>query len=165
MVTKIPSLVALLYILKRLPWGIRWQFENGSPVNPRRQEQIGEWFRTLHSAFVPQVPGHGSTHLLLTHDLRLSQSEFWTHSGRHPVYGSPKYSCKHVQEPAPFCSRQTAFEPHGDGLHGLLCSTGTKNENENKYGRSYMEFKRRAKILETWTKCCRILKISRFNDL
>jgi len=24
-----------------------------------------------------------------------------------------------VQEPAPFCSLQTAFDPQGDGMHGV----------------------------------------------
>lgn len=36
------------------------------------------------------------------------------------MYGSPWYSGSHVQTPL----RQTAFEPHGDGLHGSEASTG-----------------------------------------
>lgn len=39
---------------------------------------------TLHSAFCPHVPGHGSTHLLLTHVLSEAQSVFITHSGLQP---------------------------------------------------------------------------------
>jgi len=52
-----------------------------------------------------------------------------THSGLHPVYGSPKYSGKHEQEPAPFRSLHIAFAPHGDGLHGIFGpSVGTKKD-------------------------------------
>ena len=68
------------------------------------------------------MPGQGSTHLFLTHALCLLQSVLRTHSGRHPVYGSPAYSGKHVQDPAPLRSLQTAFAPHGDGLQGSRIS-------------------------------------------
>lgn len=76
----------------------------------------------MQSVLKPHVPGQGSLHLLLVHDLSCGQSEFVTHSGLQPIYGSPKYSGKHVQEPAPPCSLHIAFAPHGDGLHGLLSS-------------------------------------------
>lgn len=67
----------------------------------------------------------GSLHLLLTHAFALSQSEFKMHSGLQPEYGSPKYSGKHAQDPAPFRSLQKAFAPQGEGLHGSLgVSTG-----------------------------------------
>lgn len=46
-----------------------------------------------------------------------------THSGLQPVYGSPKYSGKHVQEPAPLSSLQIALEPQGEGLQGVRCSS------------------------------------------
>jgi hypothetical protein len=36
------------------------------------------------------------------------------------VYGSPKYSGRHMQDPAPFLSLHTALAPHGDGLQGFL---------------------------------------------
>lgn len=68
---------------------------------------------------IPHDPGHGSLHLLLEQALLRSQSELDTHSGRHPVYGSPKYSGKQEQEPTPLRSLQSAFAPHGDGLHGF----------------------------------------------
>lgn len=77
---------------------------------------------TWHSAFKPQVPGQGSLHLLFVHALSWGQSVFVTHSGLQPMYGSPKYSGKHVQEPAPPCSLHIAFAPHGEGLQGLLSS-------------------------------------------
>lgn len=87
--------------------------------------------RTLHSALRPHVPGQGSTHLLLTQALLRSQSEFVTHSGRHPVYGSPKYSGRHEQEPAPFRSLHIALAPHGDGLQGFNGRSVTGAEKEN----------------------------------
>lgn len=49
-----------------------------------------------------------------------SHSEFCTHSGRQPVYGSPKYSGKHEHDPAPLRSLHTALLPQGDGLHGSI---------------------------------------------
>lgn len=94
-------------------------FVNGFPVYPERHVQVGEWFTILHSALIPHAPGHGSLHLLLEHALLRSQSEFDTHSGRQPVYGSPKYSGKQEQDPIPLRSLHKAFAPHGDGLHGF----------------------------------------------
>ena len=92
------------------------------------QVQIGMWFLTWHSALMPQVPGHGSIHLFLLQALLEGQSEWTTHSGRHAMYGSPKYSGIHWHEAADLCLLQTAFDPHGDGLHGSITSTlgGTK---------------------------------------
>lgn len=48
-----------------------------------------------------------------------SQSEFDTHSGRHPVYGSPKYSGKHEHAPIPFLSLHMALAPQGEGWQGF----------------------------------------------
>lgn len=78
----------------------------------------------LHSAFTPQAPGQGSLHLLLEQALLRSQSEFETHSGLHPVYGSPKYSGRQAQEPTPFRSLHNALAPHGDGWHGFGGGSG-----------------------------------------
>jgi hypothetical protein len=83
---------------------------------------VGEWFKTLQSALRPHTPGQGSTHLLLLQALFLAQSEFVTHSGRQPAYGSPKYSGRQTQDPAPFLSLHKALAPQGDGLHGLMSS-------------------------------------------
>lgn len=77
---------------------------------------------TVQSALSPHTPGQGFLHLLLVHALSRGQSEFVTHSGLQLVYGSPKYSGKHVQAPTPFLSLHIALAPHGDGLHGLTCS-------------------------------------------
>lgn len=97
---------------------MRIQFVKGLPEYPGKQEQDGAWLMTLHSALRPHVPGQGSRHLLLTQALLRSQSELMTHSGLQPVYGSPKYSGRQTQEPAPLRSLHTAFAPHGDGLQG-----------------------------------------------
>lgn len=80
---------------------------------------------TWQSAYCPHVPGHGSLHLLFIHALLDWHSEFTIHSGLHPSYGLPKKSGKQEQDPAPFCSLQIAFMPHGDGSHGFKYSWGT----------------------------------------
>lgn len=85
---------------------------------------MGVWAVTWQTAFDPQTPGQGSLHLLLRQALFGAQSVFTAHSGRHPSYGFPRYSGKHVHDPAPFCSRQIALAPHGEGRHGLICSGG-----------------------------------------
>lgn len=103
---------------------IREQYLNGSPVYEGKHVQLGICAIVWHSAFGPQTPGQGSLHLLLTHALLAAQSEFTRHSGWQASYGLPKYSGKHEQEPAPFCSRQIALMPHGDGIHGVTGSYG-----------------------------------------
>lgn len=65
--------------------------------------------------FSPQVPGHGSMHLLFTQARFDGQSLFEVHSGRHSTYGSPKYSGIQAQEPTSPRSEQIAFTPHGVG--------------------------------------------------
>lgn len=69
------------------------------------------------------VPGHGSKHLFPMHALFDGQSVLTVHSGLQSSYGFPKYSGKQVQDPAPFCSRQIAFAPQGDGMQGLEISS------------------------------------------
>lgn len=69
------------------------------PCMPSGHLHIGMWLYTSQIAFVPQVPGHGSLHLLWIHALFLGQSLFNTHSGLHPKYGSPWNSGLHVQTP------------------------------------------------------------------
>lgn len=74
--------------------------------------------------------------MLFKQALDLSQSELVTHSGRQPVYGSPKYSGRQEHDPAPLRSLQIAFAPHGDGLQGLRGSsmgTGTIIKDLNYY--------------------------------
>lgn len=105
--------------LQLLPWTI-WHWMNGFPDIPSGQRQIGIWFTVSHNAFWPQVPGHGSVHLLRIQALLCGHSVFNIHSGRHSVYGSPWYSGKHVHTPL----LQLAFIPQGFGLHGSL-STGS----------------------------------------
>lgn len=104
--------------------GIGEQYLNGSPVNDGKQLHVGICEITWHKALAPHVPGHGSIHLLFIQALLVIQSVFTIHSGRQPSYGLPKYSGKHVHEPAPCCSLQIALTPQGDGTQGERCSTG-----------------------------------------
>lgn len=96
---------------------------------PVIQVQEGKWFMTWQLAFCPQVPGQGSMHLFLTQALLDGQSVFKTHSGLQPSYGFPRYSGRQLQDPAPFCSRHTAFAPHGEGTQGVLVSVMGTAEN------------------------------------
>lgn len=58
---------------------------------------------------------------------------FSTHSGLHPVYGSPVYSGKQTHDPAPLRSLHTALAPQGEGLHGFLgASTGGGGAKNSK---------------------------------
>lgn len=68
-------------------WG--WQEVNASPTYPGIQLQFGAWFITVQEAYRPQMPGHGSTHLLRMQALSDGQSELNTHSGLHSSYGFP----------------------------------------------------------------------------
>ena len=79
----------------------------------------------MHSAFTPQSPGQGSTHLRFRQALFDGHSGLMVHSGRQATYGSPKYSGMHRQDPALFRSLHTAFVPHGEGLQGSITSVGT----------------------------------------
>jgi hypothetical protein len=89
------------------------------------QVQEPKWFITLHSAFTPQSPGQGSTHFWFLHALSEGHSAFVEHSGLQATYGSPKYSGMHWHAAALFLSEQTALDPHGEGLQGLIISVGT----------------------------------------
>jgi hypothetical protein len=93
---------------------------NGSPEVPGGQLQDGMWLITSQTAAWPQVPGQGSTQRWFTHARVRWQSEFIVHSGRHPVYGSPKKLVRQEQAP----SRHSALGPHGDGLQGSLGGGG-----------------------------------------
>ena len=98
--------------------GLHWT--NGFPDIFSGQLHTGMWLMTSHLAFCPHVPGQGSLHLLRIQALSLGQSVLSTHSGRHPEYGSPWYSGKHVQTP----SRHWVFGPHGVGLQRSTGSGG-----------------------------------------
>lgn len=68
--------------------GLHWT--KALPDIPVGHAHIGMWLTTSHKAFSPHVPGQGSLHLFLMQALSFEQSEFKTHSGRHPSYGFPK---------------------------------------------------------------------------
>lgn len=80
---------------------------------------MGAWLTTWQIALLPQLPGHGSTHLLFRQALFEEQSVLTTHSGRQPSYGLPIYPSMQVQDPAFCLSLHSAFTPHGDGEQGL----------------------------------------------
>lgn len=63
--------------------GWRWQEVNASPMYPGMQLHVGAWLITVQVAYKPQMPGHGSTHLLRMQALLDGQSELNTHSGLH----------------------------------------------------------------------------------
>lgn len=84
--------------------------------------QVGLWFTTLHWAFLPQTPGHGSMQWLLTQAKFIAHSGLVVHSGLHIWYGSPNMLGRQVQDAALTLSRQTAFMPQGDGWHGSIIS-------------------------------------------
>ena len=66
MLVKLPDLFRLYIRVQNDHWYSRGTCEQrtkGSPVKPLLHEQIGLCCITRQSAFWPQVPGHGSTHL------------------------------------------------------------------------------------------------------
>lgn len=99
--------------------GVRRQFENGSPVYPLGQEHTGMWFTTSHTAELPHVPMHGSTHLLRKQALFRTHSALVVHSGRHPAgsYGFPWYSAMQRHS----LPKHSAFDPHGLVLQKSCC--------------------------------------------
>lgn len=111
-VCTVNNVFGLIKVTTVLIKGLHWT--NALPSIPPGQLHIGMWFRTSQMAFWAQVPGHGFIHLLLRQAFSLEHSEFSMHSGRHPKYGSPLYSGKHVQIPL----IHWVFDPQGDGLHG-----------------------------------------------
>lgn len=102
-----------------LHWVLNVHILYGSPMCCSGHEQLGIWLTTLHSAFIPQVPGHGSWHLFWRQARFEGQSEFNKHSGLQSSYGFPKYPGKHVHDPALFLSLHSALAPQGDGMQGV----------------------------------------------
>lgn len=79
---------------------------------------------TEHWALMPQEPGQGSTHLLLTHACVDGQSGLMTHSGRQ-FGGAPTYPGRHEQAGLLPLFWHWALGPQGEGTQGSLsCSTG-----------------------------------------
>lgn len=62
---------------------------NGSPSYPEMQLHTGLCLTTLHKAFSPHLPIHGSTQRSFKHALLLAHSAFDVHSGRQ-FGGRPK---------------------------------------------------------------------------
>lgn len=95
------------------------QATNGSPVVAGGHQHIGAWLKTRHMAALPQVPGHGSMHLLRTQARSRGHCELTTHSGRHPVVvASPLVPLGHVHMALSPTTEHNAPGPQGDGVHG-----------------------------------------------
>lgn len=74
--------------------------------------------------------------------MSVGHSAFVVHSGRQPIYGSPKKSSMHAHDPAPFCSLHIVFDPHGDGLQGFVLSlTGGAKHFDKKIISAFFEEK------------------------
>lgn len=112
------------YHLEYVRTGLMTQLLKGSPVYPSGQVQVGMWLKTLHSAMIPQEPGHGSTHFWFMQAKLLEHSEFIVHSGLQ-FGGVPKKFGKHEQDGTDPTSLHWLFGPHGDGTHGLTITGST----------------------------------------
>lgn len=88
-----------------MPYLRSWKHvTKGSPVKPALQPQIGLRLITSHRALMPQIPGHGSTHLRFLHARFTGQSELTVHSARQ-FGGVPMNVGKQEQIAWPFNSR------------------------------------------------------------
>lgn len=110
---------------------INWQVVNGSPEYPDKHVQTGLWLTTMHWAFRPQAPGHGSIHFWFEQALFRLQSELTVHSGRQ-LGGLPIKPCTQTHTACPFNSLHWLYGPHGDGIHKLIGSGGDSVNNTHK---------------------------------
>lgn len=101
--------------------------ENGSPVYPDLQVQIGLWFTTIHCALSPHVPGHGSMHFWLEQAMFNLQSVLTAHSGRQ-FGGFPIKPRIQTQTACPLTSLHWLLGPHGEGWHKLIGSVDTEKD-------------------------------------
>ena len=69
---------------------------------------------TLHSAFTPQRPGHGSIHFWFMQDSVFAHSELVTHSGLQ-FGGDPTKLILHVHEGMLPLALHSELGPQGDG--------------------------------------------------
>lgn len=83
--------------------------------------QVGIWFITVHLAWIPQEPMHGSLHFSPMHAKLLGHSLWFTHSGLQ-FGGVPWYPLRQEQDGTSPISRHTAFGPQGDGTQAGLFS-------------------------------------------
>lgn len=91
----------------------------GSPTKFVGQLQIGLCITVLQRALCPQVPGHGSIHLIFWQALSNAHSELTIHSGLQ-CGGAFMLPSKQEQTGLSFCTRHTLYGPHGDGTHGFV---------------------------------------------
>lgn len=85
------------------------------PLVPGGHEHKGIWLTVSQSAPIPQVPWQGSRQCERIQAFEGEQSESATHSGRHPVYGSPRKPGSHSQVAPTSFVLQKAPGPQGDG--------------------------------------------------
>ena len=98
------------------------QRENGSPMVPGGQLQMGLWFCTSHTAKTPQVPGQGSMHFWAMQAMRAEQSVFCRHSALQPSaeMGSPWKPLLQLQTTSPdLSSLHSVLGPQGEGSQGF----------------------------------------------
>ncbi len=90
---------------------------------------MGLWLTTWQRAFMPQTPGHGSTHFWPTQAVVRLHSELMIHSGLQSG-GLPKKSGLHEHTQAPLSSLFWLLGPQGSGLHGSSGTTASKNRKK-----------------------------------
>lgn len=105
---------------------------------------MGRWLITLHRAFIPQEPAHGSLHLLPTHDNVRGQSWSIKHSGRQ-FGGAPNIPGRHEHTARLSETLQSAFDPHGDGIQGDTGGVGNFSEIM-KFSMVFVNFKTTGEI-------------------
>ena len=100
---------------------IHW--ENGSPLKPLLQTQIGIWFLTLQYALTPHRPGQGSWHFLLMQALSDGHSTLITHSGLQ--FGGEPIICGWQEHwhLYPLVNGGLLLGPQGFGSHGSTSAT------------------------------------------
>lgn len=97
---------------------------------PEVHVQIGLWLIVWQLALWPHIPGHGSLHFCPIHALSRLHSVLITHSGRQ-LGGLPINSGRHEHIAWPLSSLHWLLGPQGDGLHGLVGSTGVSKIKNN----------------------------------
>lgn len=119
----------------KISWvnSLSMQFINGSPVYPGRHIQFGVWLTTLHCAFEPHAPWHGSAHLFLMQAMWFGHSLLLVHSGLQ-FGGTPINSGIQEQEGESLILWQIELGPHGDGSQGLIWGGDSRAKiNNNTY--------------------------------
>ena len=98
---------------------------NGSPWYPLSQTHMGMWLRTRHVAWMPQRPGHGSTHLWFLQANSVGQSLLNIHSGWQ-FGGLPiMFGWQEQSQRSPCLLGGLEYGPQGLGLQGSSSTIGS----------------------------------------